>query len=46
MDSTGPEELKKCIRAYIFNYNVYYPAKAPANYYSSGILDSYKNPEY
>lgn len=42
----GIEELKQSIRAYIFNYNVYYPAKNPANYYSSGVLDSYKEPEY
>lgn len=42
----SPEELSKCMRAYVFDYNVYYPAKNPANYYSSGVLDSYKSPEY
>ena len=42
----GIEELKKCMRAYIFNYNAYYPAKNPANYYSSSVLDSYKSSEY
>ncbi len=42
----SPEELSKCMRAYVFDYNVYYPAKNPANYYSSGVLDSYDKPEY
>lgn len=40
------EDLETFVRAFIQNRNLLYPHKNPANYFSAGILNAYKEPEY